>query len=83
MPVDPGHEFSMSPLKSFAVPTPLTCRAGNYPSINNSGFVSDYALAPRKTRVTRPGNYGEILKCFAPEQLPVLNALGTRIRGLR
>jgi len=48
---------------------------GNYPSINNSGFVSDYAFSHTKDEGNSPGHYGAILNCFAQEQLPVLNAL--------
>ena len=40
-----------------------------YPKIDNSGFVLSYAIQDGH------GPVGDVMKCFAPEQLPVLNAL--------
>lgn len=74
MPVDPGHEFP-DVLEELCGTNAAYLPGGNYPSINNSGFVSDYAFSHTKDEGDAPGNYGEILKCFSPEQLPVLNAL--------
>jgi phospholipase C len=74
MPVDPGHEF-LDVLEELCGTNAAYLPGGTYPSINNSGFVSDYALSHTKDEGNALGNYGEILKCFAPEQLPVLNAL--------
>ena len=42
---------------------------GAYPAINNSGFVASYAGSGGSAAP------GEVLKCFAAEQLPVLTAL--------
>ena len=67
MPVDPGHEFTDT-LMQLCGSTATYPAAGNYPAIDNSGFVSDYASHASS-------NYGEIMKCFSPGQLPVLNAL--------
>lgn len=68
MPVDPGHEFTnvLEQLCGQGVNYP---HGGAYPAIDKSGFVASYvasggAAAP-----------GEVMKCFAPEQLPVLVAL--------
>lgn len=58
---DPGHEFP-------DVREQLCGSGGAYPHINNSGFVSNYA----KVDHTHPG---DIMKCYAPEQLPVINTL--------
>jgi phospholipase C len=74
MPVDPGHEF-LDVLEELCGTNAAYLPGGNYPSINNSGFVSDYALSHTKNEGNAPSNYGEVLKCFGPEQLPVLNAL--------
>ena len=68
MPVDPGHEFPdalMQLTGSNAAYNP----ASGYPPINNSGFVHDYAGG------ATAGQPQDIMNCFAPEQLPVLNAL--------
>ncbi len=61
MPYDPGHEFN-------DVKEQLCGVGGDYPHINNSGFVTDYSKID-------PANPGEIMKCYAPEQLPVLTTL--------
>jgi phospholipase C len=61
MPYDPGHEFA-------DVEQQLCGAGGNYPSINNSGFVTSYSKID-------PANPREIMKCYAPDQLPVLTAL--------
>ncbi|HXZ03448.1 MAG TPA: alkaline phosphatase family protein, partial [Ktedonobacteraceae bacterium] len=61
MPFDPGHEF-------IDVEEQLCGAGGSYPSINNSGFVISYSKID-------PGHPGEIMKCYAPDQLPVLTTL--------
>ena len=74
MVVDPGHEFTdvlCQSSGSAAVYPP----GGSYPPINNSGFVASYSEACAKANQTRP--LGEVLKCYAPDQLTVLNALAT------
>ena len=58
---DPGHEFP-------DVREQLCGSDGAYPNINNSGFVTNYA----KVDAMHPG---DIMKCYAPEQLPVINML--------
>ena len=58
---DPGHEFP-------DVREQLCGSGGTYPQINNSGFVSNYAKVD-------PAHPGDIMKCYAPEQLPVINTL--------
>ncbi|WP_211339708.1 alkaline phosphatase family protein [Mucilaginibacter gracilis] len=73
MPVDPGHEFVDTCLQ-------LTGRAdydpaSGYGVIDNSGFVLDYVTSPTAGEGKAPDNFGKIMQCFAPEQLPVLNAL--------
>ena len=61
MPYDPGHEFN-------DVKEQLCGVGGAYPHINNSGFVTSYSKID-------PAHTGEIMKCYAPDQLPVLTAL--------
>ena len=58
---DPGHEFP-------DVQEQLCGHGGTFPHINNSGFVTNYAKVDA-------ANPGEIMKCYAPEQLPVLTTL--------
>jgi phospholipase C len=67
MPVDPGHEFT-DVVMQLCGATASYPSGGTYPLIDNSGFVSDYA--PLVT-----SKFGDIMKCFSPRQLPVLNAL--------
>ena len=74
MPVDPGHEF-LDVLEELCGTNAAYPPDGSYPTINNSGFVSDYAFSHTKDEGNAPGNYGEIMKCYSREQLPVLNAL--------
>jgi len=68
MPVDPGHEFT-NVLEQLCGPGASYPRGGAYPAIDKSGFVASYAASGGSAAP------GEILKCFAPEQLPVLMAL--------
>ena len=58
---DPGHEFP-------DVREQLCGAGGTYPNINNSGFVSNYAKVD-------PEHPDDIMKCYSPEQLPVINTL--------
>jgi phospholipase C len=74
MPVDPGHEF-VDTLTQLAGAGATYPSGGPYPPINNSGFVADYASSPSSHEGNAPGNYGEIMACFTPSQLPVLTSL--------
>jgi phospholipase C len=74
MPVDPGHEF-LDTLEQLCGTNVAYTPGGPYPPINNSGFVADYAVSPTRDEGNAPNNFGEIMKCFSPEQLPVLNKL--------
>jgi phospholipase C len=73
MPLDPGHEFP-DVLEQLAG-TGASYVSGRYPPINNSGFVSDYVDSRTAGQGGATTDCGEIMKCFSPEQLPVLNAL--------
>jgi hypothetical protein len=46
----------------------LDPQTGKYPSITNSGFIASY-------RAAGAPDPGRIMKCFAPEQVPVLTTL--------
>jgi phospholipase C len=76
MPIDPGHEF-LDVVKQLCGETATYPPGGPYPPIDNSGFVADYAVSPSASQGEgdAPDNFGEIMKCYSPEQLPVLNAL--------
>jgi phospholipase C len=68
MPVDPGHEFPdvVQQLCGAGVTYPY---GGTYPPRVNSGFVASYVQSGGGA------NPGEIMKCYNPGQLPVLNQL--------
>ena len=65
MPADPGHEFTnvLEQLCGSAASYPPGVA---YPAIDKSGFVASYAAGGGNSAP------GDVLKCFAPEQLPVL-----------
>jgi phospholipase C len=71
MVVDPGHEFT-DVLCQLSGPNAQYTPGGQYPPIDNSGFVASYAQACSKANQQR--DVTEILKCYSPDQLPVLNA---------
>ena len=73
MPVDPGHEFMDTLMELTGTSGPYI--PGAYPPINNSGFVENYVTSTSPYEGKAPDNYGEIMKCFAPEQLPILTTL--------
>lgn len=68
MPVDPGHEFT-NVLEQLCGPGVSYPRGGAYPPIDKSGFVTSYVASGGSAAP------GEVMKCFAPDQLPVLVAL--------
>src|SRR2546429_847863 len=71
---DPGHEFEDT-LTSLCGPAAVyTPVLGGYPTIDNSGFVENYA-APKDPDSSPATNAAGIMKCFSPQQLPVLNML--------
>jgi phospholipase C len=72
MVVDPGHEF-LDVLCQLCGPGAQYAPGGSYPPIDNSGFVASYAEVCAKAGQSR--DVAEILKCYSPGQLTVLNAL--------
>ena len=67
MPTDPGHEFP-DVLHQLCGPAAQYTPGGAYPPIDDSGYVAAYVAS--KGQDPR-----EIMKCYQPQQLPVLNAL--------
>jgi phospholipase C len=69
MPTDPSHEFPavVEQLCGKDVTYP---HGGPYPPIDGSGFVASYLHSGGQ-------DAGEIMKCYTPAQLPVLNALAS------
>lgn len=67
-----GHEFNdvkeqlCGKGHTYSSPAPSPGQID--PNINNSGYVSNYSVYDHK-------NSGNIMKCYLPEQLPVLNTL--------
>jgi phospholipase C len=70
MSVDPHHEF-LDILHQLCGPDARYQPGGTYPPVNNSGFVASYVASGGSQ------NPGEVMKCFTPEQLPVLHALAS------
>jgi phospholipase C len=73
---DPGHEFFDTLVSLCGLNA--TYNGGVYPQIDNSGFIAEYATMktrnPSKLFVQNPDN---IMKCYSPERLPVLNLLAS------
>lgn len=67
MPTDPGHEF-LNVLDQLCGAGVTYQPGGAYPPITTGGFIESYVLSGGK-------DAAEIMKCYRPEQLPVLNAL--------
>jgi phospholipase C len=67
MPTDPAHEF-LDVLHQFCGPAAGYQSGGAYPTVDHSGFVASYVTGGGK-------DPAEVMKCYRPEQLPVLNAL--------
>jgi len=66
---DPGHEFANALIQlcgaGAVYPDPAT---GKYPPIDSSGFIASY-------RVSGAPTPDKIMKCFSPDQVPVLTTL--------
>jgi phospholipase C len=67
MPKGPGHNFN-DVLEQLCGEGATYPSGSTYPPVANSGFVSSYAK-------TDPINPGAAMKCFGPDQVPVLTAL--------
>jgi len=69
MLTDPGHEFP-DVLHQLCGPAATYQSGGPYPTVDDSGFVAAYVASGGK-------DPSETMKCYRPEQLPVLNALAS------
>jgi phospholipase C len=67
MPTDPDHEFE-NVVTQLCGKGAVYPPGGPYPAINNSGFVTSYLASGG-------ADAQEVMKCYTPAQLPVLNAL--------
>jgi phospholipase C len=76
MPVDPGHEL-LDVVEQLGGEGAVYPPGGSYPPIDNSGFVADYVNSTSPGEGHATGDFGEILQCFSPGQLPVLTALAS------
>jgi phospholipase C len=72
MVVDPSHEFA-DVLSQLCGPNAKYTSGSPYPPITNSGYMANYATACAAAKQQR--DLSEILQCYDPSQLPVLNAL--------
>ena len=74
MPTDPGHEFAdvLEQLGGEGA----TYTAPNYPKPQMSGFAANYAYSTsEKTGTPTADEIGDIMKCLAPAQVPVITQL--------
>lgn len=82
MTTDPNHEF-LDTLEQLCGPkygpgdleNPFAPGgAGKYPSIDNSGFVANYAVFNDEDNKNPTGSadYGDVMKCCLPDQVPVM-----------
>jgi phospholipase C len=76
MTTDPGHEF-LDVLQQLTGRS--TYQPGQYPTINNSGFATNYATScSESTGVPKPEHRGDIMGCLAtPIQLQTFYDLAT------
>lgn len=68
VPADPGHEFPdvLTQLSGVGATYPT---GGLYPTVNNAGYAASYGSSFGSQKA------GDAMKCYGPDQLPVLNAL--------
>jgi phospholipase C len=66
--VDPGHNFNAT-LEQLCGVHAKHPNGGPYPDVNNTGFVAN--MAKRDS----PDRAGGIMRCFAPEHVPILTTL--------
>jgi len=81
---DPGHEFNNALLQLCGygrdengnVTLPTYPPNGSYPPINNQGFVGSYfGLIPVSGNTPNTHDPERIMKCFTPDQVPVITTL--------
>ena len=64
MTVDPYHEFT-DVLEQLCGPTATYTSDGSYPPVNNSGFVSNFAVAAKSP------SPGDVMRCFSLEEYSI------------
>ena len=74
MLADPYHEFE-DVVKQLCGQSAKYPSGGPYPPINNSGFVSNFALDAIPKQPAKGATPGDVMKCFDKSKLPVLTAL--------
>jgi phospholipase C len=78
MPSDPGHEFPDT-LEQLAGLNANYPGGGPYPSINNSGFASNYATTNTEGNPPPSTDIGDIMACFdTPTQLLTTQQLASQ-----
>lgn len=70
MPVDPHHEFTDVVTQLCGQGVSYIAKSP-YPPVLNDGFVASYSASGGQSQP------GEVMKCYTPAQLPVLNALAS------
>lgn len=70
MRFDPGHEF-FDVVEQLSGKGAVHRNREDYPPINNSGYVENYATTSKKEGGATD-NFEEIMRCYKPEQLPVI-----------
>jgi phospholipase C len=84
---DPGHEFNNALLQLCGygrdaqgnVVLPAYPANGPYPPINNQGFIGSYfGLFPVSGNTPDTVDPQRIMKCFTPEQVPVITTLARK-----
>jgi phospholipase C len=74
MRFDPGHEFTDVVEQLCGAGT--VYNGGQYPKINNGGFVSNYATTKSKGEGGAKEGFGEIMKCYdMADKLPIMMEL--------
>jgi phospholipase C len=69
--VDPGHEFANTLMALCGVGAAYPVGGGPYPTIDNSGFIANYAQSDGGP----PTDPTKIMKCYSPLRVPIINAL--------
>jgi len=79
MTTDPGHEFKDVLEQLCGADAARKYEGGAYPTVNNSGFASNYATSRTEhTGTPTTDHIGDIMACFHTEtQLPVIHRLAT------
>jgi len=72
--VDPDHEFKGTLTALCGQDAEYTPAPGGYPKILNSGFIQNY-YSPKDPDDKGSITPERIMKCYSPDQLPIINTL--------